>query len=80
MTEILAPSRRSQAVPPREAGPGFDVFDPEFEAVLGSAPRLVPVAETDAHEGPVYVPGEHVLYVTTWRPRKMRWYGTATGW
>jgi hypothetical protein len=31
----------------------------------GSAPRLVLVAETDAHEGPVYVPGEDVLYFTT---------------
>jgi gluconolactonase len=29
---------------------------------------LVPVAETDAHEGPVYHPGEHALYFTTSRP------------
>ena len=28
----------------------------------------VRVAETDAHEGPVYVPGEHALYFTTPRP------------
>jgi gluconolactonase len=65
MTETLAPSWCSQAVPPRDAGPGFEVYDPEFEAVLGSAPRLVLVAETDAHEGPVYVPGEDALYFTT---------------
>jgi gluconolactonase len=28
----------------------------------------VRVAETNAHEGPVYVPGEHALYFTTLRP------------
>jgi gluconolactonase len=33
-------------------------------------PRLVRVAETDAHEGPVYVPSEDALYFTTLpRPR-----------
>jgi gluconolactonase len=30
--------------------------------------RLTRVAETDAHEGPVYVPGEDALYFTTQRP------------
>jgi gluconolactonase len=65
MTETLAPSWCSQAAPPRDAGPGFEAYDPEFEAVLGSAPRLALVAETDAHEGPVYVPGEDALYFTT---------------
>jgi gluconolactonase len=45
--------------------PGFEVYDPEFEAVLGGDPRLELVAETDAHEGPVYVPGEDALYFTT---------------
>jgi hypothetical protein len=54
MTETLALARRSQATRPRDAGPGFEVYDPVFEAVRGSAPRLVLVAETDAHEGPVY--------------------------
>ena len=29
------------------------------------APALVPVADVDAHEGPVYVPGEDALYFTT---------------
>ncbi len=65
MTEALAPSRRSPAVSPSDAGTGFEAYDPEFEAVLGSAPRLALVAETDAHEGPVYVPGEDALYFTT---------------
>jgi len=65
MTATLAPSGRSQAAPEPDAGPGFEVYEPDFEAVLGSAPRLVLVAETDAHEGPVYVPGEDALYFTT---------------
>jgi hypothetical protein len=65
MTASLAPSRRSQAAPPPDAGLGFEVYDPDFEAVLGGAPRLVLVAETDAHEGPVYVPGADALYFTT---------------
>ena len=30
--------------------------------------RLTRVVETDAHEGPVYVPGEDALYFTTQRP------------
>jgi gluconolactonase len=33
--------------------------------VLGDAPRLVKVAEVDAHEGPVYAPDEDALYFTT---------------
>jgi len=65
MTGTLAPSRRSRAAPQLDAAPRFEVFAPEFEAVLGSAPRLVLVAETDAHEGPVYVPGEDALYFMT---------------
>ena len=65
MTETLAPSRHSQAARMPDAAPGLEVYAPEFEAVLGSAPHLVLVAETDAHEGPVYVPGEDVLYFTT---------------
>jgi gluconolactonase len=38
---------------------------PEFGAVLGDAPRLARVLETDAHEGPVYVAEEDALYFTT---------------
>ena len=43
----------------------FLAHDDEFAAVLGEAPRLVRVAGTDAHEGPVYVPSEDLLYFTT---------------
>ena len=65
MTETLARSRRGRAAPPPDTGPGFEVYDPEFEAVLGRYSRLALVAETDAHEGPVYVRGEDALYFTT---------------
>ena len=70
MTETLTPSCRGQATPPPDARPpdarpGFEVYDPEFEAVLGRYARLALVAETDAHEGPVYVRGEDALYFTT---------------
>jgi gluconolactonase len=47
------------------AGPGFEVYDPGFEAVLGGSSDLSLVAETDAHEGPVYVPDQDALYFTT---------------
>jgi gluconolactonase len=43
----------------------FLAHDPEFAAVTGSAPRLVRVVETDAHEGPVYVADEDALYFTS---------------
>jgi gluconolactonase len=43
----------------------FHTYDPRFAAVLGVSPRLVRVAETDAHEGPVYVATENALYFTT---------------
>jgi gluconolactonase len=43
----------------------FLAHDDEFATVLGDSPRLVRVAGTDAHEGPVYVPGEDALYFTT---------------
>src|SRR5215510_15913744 len=46
-------------------GTGFEAYDPEFEAVLGDDARLELVAETNAHEGPVYIPGEDALYFTT---------------
>jgi len=44
---------------------GFVTYNPAFEAVIGDAPRLQSVLEIEAHEGPVYVPGEHALYLTT---------------
>jgi gluconolactonase len=43
----------------------FEVHDAAFSSVLGERVRLVKVADTDAHEGPVYVPGEDALYFTT---------------
>jgi gluconolactonase len=43
----------------------FRAYHPRFAAVLGSSPRLVCVAATDAHEGPVYVAAENALYFTT---------------
>ncbi len=45
----------------------FVAHDPSFAAVLGDEPRLVKVADVDAHEGPVYVAGEDALYFTTVR-------------
>ena len=43
----------------------FAVHAAEFRDVLGAAPRLERVLETDAHEGPVYVADEDALYFTT---------------
>jgi gluconolactonase len=43
----------------------FVMHDAEFEAVLGHSPRLARLIDVDAHEGPVYVPGEDALYVTS---------------
>jgi len=43
----------------------FRVADRGFDAVLGDEPCLEFVVATDAHEGPVYVPGEDALYFTT---------------
>jgi sugar lactone lactonase YvrE len=65
MTETAALSRDAEAVTSRAAGPCFEVYDAEFEVVLGRYARLALVAETDAHEGPVYIPGEDALYFTT---------------
>src|SRR5213080_90331 len=43
----------------------FVIHDAAFGAVLGDAPRLARVLDTDAHEGPVYAPDEDALYFTT---------------
>jgi gluconolactonase len=43
----------------------FTMHDPRFADVLGDAPELVKLVDTDAHEGPVYVEDEHALYFTT---------------
>jgi gluconolactonase len=40
------------------------VHDPAFLAVLGDDARVVCVAKTDAHEGPVYVAADDALYFT----------------
>jgi gluconolactonase len=63
MTELV--TAVSQAADAREANPGFEFYDSEFAAALGPAARLALVAETDAHEGPVYIPGEDALYFTS---------------
>jgi len=65
MTEMVTAASQAAAAGAQEAHPGFEVYDPEFAAVLGPSPRFALVAETDAHEGPVYVPGEDVLYFTS---------------
>ena len=65
MTEVVTAASQAARTGAREALPGFEVYDPEFAAALGPAPRLALVAETDAHEGPVYIPGEDALYFTT---------------
>lgn len=45
----------------------FVAHDPRFADVVGPEPRLELVAETDAHEGPVYAADEDALYFTTVR-------------
>jgi gluconolactonase len=59
----------------------FRGHDPRFDVVLGSAPRLDPVAVVDAHEGPVYIAEEHALYFTTVRTDAVavKRLGLATG-
>jgi gluconolactonase len=46
-------------------GESYAVYRNEFRQVLGSNFRRALLIETNAHEGPVYVPGEHALYFTT---------------
>jgi gluconolactonase len=57
---------QASILPDLPASPSpFVAYDPEFEAVLGSTPRLAHVADAAAHEGPVYVAADHALYFTT---------------
>jgi gluconolactonase len=49
----------------RRTSADFEVHDAAFASVMGDVARLVKVANTDAHEGPVYVPSEDALYFTT---------------
>ena len=65
MTEVVTAVSQAAGADAREAHPSFGVCDSEFAAALGPAPRLALVAATDAHEGPVYIPGEDVLYFTS---------------
>jgi gluconolactonase len=53
------------------ASTDFRAHDPRFDDVLGDAPRLELVAETDAHEGPVYARDENALYFTTVRRERV---------
>ena len=77
MTEVVTAVSQAAGADAREAHPGFGVYDSEFAAALGPAPRLALVAETDAHEGPVYIPGEDALYFTTLpQPRNTPMPGT----
>src|SRR5215469_17983548 len=49
----------------RQLDDQFAIHDDAFVSVIGKGARLVRVANTDAHEGPVYVPAEDSLYFTT---------------
>jgi gluconolactonase len=62
---VIGSSAGAGVLTGQPGGTGFEAYDPEFEAVLGDDARLELVAETDAHEGPVYMPGEDALYFTT---------------
>jgi gluconolactonase len=45
--------------------PAFIAHAPGFAEVIGEQPRLWPLAEVDAHEGPVYFADEDAVYFTT---------------
>lgn len=47
------------------AAEDFTLYAEAFREVLGGAPRLVKLLDTDAHEGPVYAAAEDALYFTT---------------
>jgi hypothetical protein len=51
---VIGPGAGEGTLTGQPEGTGFEVYDTEFEAVLGDDARLELVAETDAHEGPVY--------------------------
>jgi gluconolactonase len=52
----------------QQISPAFIAHSPAFADVLGDAPHLQRVVDTDAHEGPVYARTEHALCFTTSRP------------
>jgi gluconolactonase len=57
--------RNETEVVMRSTSVEFEFHDAAFAAVVGDGARLVKVADSDAHEGPVYVPSEDALYFTT---------------
>jgi gluconolactonase len=59
------PSTRASRATPRALEQPFVTHDRAFADVIGDAPRLLRLAATDAHEGPVYVAAEDALYFTT---------------
>ena len=50
---------------PVEGASEFTAFLDGFRKVLGKGFKRFVLIETNAHEGPVYVAGEHALYFTT---------------
>ena len=61
----MKPATRLRSLGAPKSPSPFLTYDPGFADVLGEAPLLVRVVETDAHEGPVYVADEDALYFTT---------------
>jgi len=51
--------------PAQGEGTAFAAYRDEFHQVLGPNFQRAVLIETNAHEGPVYVPAEHALYFTT---------------
>jgi gluconolactonase len=64
-TQRNADVRNETEVVMRRTSVEFEFHDAAFSSVVGDEARLVKVADTDAHEGPVYVPSEDALYFTT---------------
>ena len=62
---VIGPAAGEGTLTGQPEGTGFEAYDTEFAAVLGDGASLELVAETDAHEGPVYIPGHDALYFTT---------------
>jgi gluconolactonase len=61
----------------RQTSVVLEAHDASFSSVIGQGARLVKVFDTDAHEGPVYVPGEDALYFTTVpRPHDVATHGS----
>ena len=61
----MSPASPVSSLSPLDRSSAFVSHDARFGAVLRDEPRLVRVVETDAHEGPVYVPSEDTLLFTS---------------